>query len=117
MRYSKFIFAGFVAFTFTSVAFAQEHTIQAKEIAIADTSSSTSIINEEVGEAEEIELNELPIAIQQSLKTDLYKDWNIKRAWIVEKAKNNLYKVEAVNENDKNIVQSLLFDENGIAID
>ena len=120
MKISKIILTGVIATALTSGAFAQAETVaiqtEATEIAVADT-TSLALANEESSEAKEIKISELPQAVQQSLKTDLYKDWNFRRAWIVEKDKNNLYKVEAVNEEDKNIVQNLLFDENGIAID
>lgn len=118
MKISKIILTGVIATAFTSGAFAQAETVaiqaEATEIAIADT-ASLALVNEETKEAKEIKISELPQAVQQSLKTDLYKGWKATRAWIVQKDKKNLYKVEVANEEDK--TQNLLFDENGIAID
>ena len=126
MKLSKIILTGVIATAFTSGAFAQAEPVaiqaeaiqveeaQVAEVMTADPSSEAMAI-EEANEAKEIKISELPQAVQQSLKTDLYKGWKATRAWLVKKDKKNLYKVEVANAEDK--TQNLLFDENGIAID
>lgn len=119
MRLSTIILTGVLATAFTSASFAQTEVVEVAPVAVAEVQAveEAQTIAPEDGahQPKEIKTSELPSAVQQTLKTDLYKGWHAKRAWKVEKDGKDLYKVEVEN-NDKK-VQNLLFDENGIAID
>lgn len=113
MRLSTIILTGVLATAFTSASFAQTETVEMATAVVEE--SQAMALEDEASAPKEIKTSELPSAVQQSLKTDLYKGWHAKRAWKVNKDGKDLYKVEV--ENDDKEVQNLLFDENGIAID
>ncbi|MFD1552958.1 hypothetical protein DNU06_15860 [Putridiphycobacter roseus] len=96
----KVILTGAIAFGLMGTSFAQNTT----EV------ESTSI--EEVSEAViEIELSELPEAVQATLKSEKYAEYQAQKAWLIEQEEGGkMYKVVVLKEEE---VKTLLFNDKG----
>lgn len=109
MKLSKIILTGVIATALTSGAFAQTETVA---VAVEQTAIDATAAKDD---GTEIKLSELPVGVQNALKSDKYKAWISKRAWIVTRDDNKFYRVEV--ENPKGESTTLLFDGTGKIVD
>ena len=113
MKLGKIILTGVIATALTSGAFAQEAAV---ETTVAVTEIAPNAISDEANDnGTEIKLSELPVGVQNALKSDKYKAWISKRAWVVTRDDNKFYRVEV--ENPKGESTTLLFDGTGKVVD
>lgn len=99
------------AIAFTSVVSANAQA----EIKTADTTATAKVVsNKDDQRRVQIKINELPSAVQTAIKSDQFKGWDAKTAYVV-KGDMTYYEVEMVNaKTEKNVVK---FNENGTVID
>ncbi len=114
MKLNKIILAGVIATAFASASFAQSGAVNEQPVAIPVEEKAIDVETSK-DNGTEIKLSELPTPVQEALKSDPYKDWISKRAWIVTRDGNKFYRVEV--ENPKNESTTILFDANGKVLD
>lgn len=100
------------AIAFTSVVTANAQA----EIKTTDTTAIAKVVsNKDDQRKVEVKINELPSAVQTAIKSDQFKGWEAKKAYIVKGDPTTYYEVEMVNaKTEKNVVK---FNENGTVID